>query len=244
MFWLGEGDAITPTKPKLRMNLLNLKKLAGVVYLTDELLADAAALQAWTERCYIAEASFMLDLGVIAGAGGAEMLGILNSAARVTVPKETGQSAATFQYENACNMYSRLLPGSIPNAVWFIHSTVLPQLYQMNLKIGTAGAPVFQPQGGASGQPYSTLFGRPVQVIEQASTLGTEGDAIFMDCGRYLVADRGAVQTAYSIHVRFLNDENVLRVITRTDGIPELASPITPYSGSVTQSAYVTLANR
>src|ERR1035441_8714451 len=37
MWWMGEGDGLTPTKPKLRMNVLTLKKLGGVVYLSDEL---------------------------------------------------------------------------------------------------------------------------------------------------------------------------------------------------------------
>ena len=44
--YLGEADAATSKKPKFRQMELNLKKLIGLAYATDELLQDSTALEA------------------------------------------------------------------------------------------------------------------------------------------------------------------------------------------------------
>jgi hypothetical protein len=65
-----------------------------------------------------------------------------------------------------------------------------------------------------------------------------------MDPARYILATKGGLQVASSIHVRFVADESVIRFIYRLDGQPELSAEITPYQGTVTQSAYIVLAER
>jgi hypothetical protein len=74
--------------------------------------------------------------------------------------------------------------------------------------------------------------------------LGDCGDLAFLDLSRYLLATKGGLQTAQSIHVRFLQDESVLRFINRIDGQPDLASAITPAYGTATVSPFVTIAAR
>jgi HK97 family phage major capsid protein len=103
---------------------------------------------------------------------------------------------------------------------------------------------VFVPQGGASGQPYNALFGRPVVVIEQASVLGTVGDVVLADMSRYLIGQKGGLQSAQSIHVQFTTDQSVFRFVLRIDMAPELATAITPAQGSTTESCFVTLETR
>ncbi|WP_254903580.1 hypothetical protein [Clostridium tyrobutyricum] len=41
--------------------------------------------------------------------------------------------------------------------MWYINQEIEPQLYIMVLNIGTGGAPVFLPSGGASSSQYSTF---------------------------------------------------------------------------------------
>jgi HK97 family phage major capsid protein len=243
-FWTAEADAKTATKPKFREMTLELKKLTGLCYLTDELLQDAAALESVVMQSFADEISFKLEDAIIRGDGAGKPLGILNSPALVTVAKETGQAANTVIAENIFAMWSRCWGRSRQNAVWLINQDVEPQLFSMSMAVGTGGVPVYMPAGGISGQPYSTLFGRPVIPVEYCPTLGTVGDIILVDLSQYLLIDKGGIQTAASIHVRFVFDESCLRVILRVDGQPIRNSALTPYKGSNTLSPYVALATR
>ena len=238
-YWEGEADEITANKPKFRQMELSLKKLTGLCYATDELLQDAAALEAVIRQAFAEEFGFKIDDAILSGSGEGEPLGILNSGAIVTVAKEASQTDI-ITVENLIKMWNRLWSRSRANAVWYINQELEPYLY--TLKIGDK--PVYIPAGGLSEKPYGTLFGRPVVPIEQCSAAGEVGDIILADIGQYLLIDKGGVKSASSIHVRFLYDENVFRFIYRVDGKPIWTKPLTPYKGSATVSPFVTLAKR
>lgn len=128
---------------------------------------------------------------------------------------------------------------------WFINQDTLPELMSMSQPVGTGGAPVWLPAGGASGKPYDTLFGRPVTEIEQAASLGTVGDIILADLSQYLCIEKGGLQSASSIHVQFVTDEQVFRFVARIDGQPLWQAALTPFKGtSNTVSPFVALATR
>ena len=238
-YWEGEADEITASKPKFRQMELSLKKLTGLCYATDELLQDAAALEAVIRQAFAEEFGFKIDDAILSGSGEGEPLGILNSGAIVTVAKEASQTDI-ITVENLIKMWNRLWSRSRANAVWYINQELEPYLYTR--KIGDK--PVYIPAGGLSEKPYGTLFGRPVVPIEQCSAAGEVGDIILADIGQYLLIDKGGVKSASSIHVRFLYDENVFRFIYRVDGKPIWTKPLTPYKGSATVSPFVTLAKR
>ena len=238
-YWEGEADEITASKPKFRQMELSLKKLTGLCYATDELLQDAAALEAVIRQAFAEEFGFKIDDAILSGSGEGEPLGILNSGAIVTVAKEASQTDI-ITVENLIKMWNRLWSRSRANAVWYINQELEPYLY--TLKIGDK--PVYIPAGGLSEKPYGTLFGRPVVPIEQCSAAGEVGDIILADIGQYLLIDKGGIKSASSIHVRFLYDENVFRFIYRVDGKPIWTKPLTPYKGSATVSPFVTLAKR
>jgi HK97 family phage major capsid protein len=244
-YWKGEADELTASKPKFRQLNLILKKLIGLCYATDELVEDAPALAQVIGDAFVSEFGFLIDDGIINGTGTGQMLGILNSGCLVTVNKQSGQKAATVVTENILDMYSRLLPGSDATACWLINRNILPQLYAMSLSVGTGGVPIFMPANSVAGQPFNTLLGCPIVVIEQAATLGTVGDIILADLpGGYILAEKGGIQAESSIHVRFVYDELVYRFTMRLDGSPVLASPITAYKGGQTLSHFVALQTR
>lgn len=244
-YWAEEAGEKTASKPKIRALELNLNKLIGLCYVTDELQMDAGNLSRIIEQGFADELGFMIDDSIINGTGAGQPLGVLNSSCLVTQAKEAGQAASTLTIENVTKMWSRLIASSRQNAVWLINQDVEPQLYTMSLAVGTGGGPVYLPSGGASEAPYSTLFGRPVIPIEQCQTLGTKGDIFLADFKNgYILAEKGGLQTDWSIHVRFIYDESCFRAVLRIDGQPVLASAITPYKGSNTQSHFVTLAAR
>lgn len=244
VYWIGEGEVLTASKPKFRQLSLDLKKVAGLLYVTDELLEDAVALEATVTQAFPLEFSFIIDDAIFRGTGVGQPFGFINSPALVTVSKEVGQAAGTIVAENILNMWSRCWGRSRQNAVWFINQDVEPQLSKLSLPIGTGGVPVYMPAGGISGQPYTTLFGRPVIPTEHCATLGTIGDIVLVDLGEYLFIDKGTINQASSMHVRFLYDEMCYRFVYRCDGQPVWNSPLTPYQGSNTLSPFVALESR
>ncbi len=243
-YWIGEGDSLTPSRPKFRQMNLQLKKLAGMLYATSEALADAIALSSIISEAFPAEFSFMIDDAIFEGAGVSTPLGFMNAGCKVTVAKEAGQAAKTIEFENITKMWARLPARSMASAEWWINQDTLPQLMGLNMVIGTGGIPVYLPPGGLSQSPYGTLMGRPVIPIEYCSTLGTEGDIVLADPSNYVMIDKGDIQYATSIHVAFVTDEQAFRFIYRVDGQPVDDKPIQPFKGTDKQSTFVTLATR
>lgn len=239
-----EGGSPTATKPKFRQMELKLKKLFGLCYATDELLQDAVALEAVINKAFPDEMSFVMEDEIINGNGAGQMLGILQSLALISVSKETGQLAATILKENIDKMWSRMFAPSRKNAVWLINQDCEPQLDSMQIVIGTGGVPVYLPPGGLSETPFARLKGREVIPIEQCQTVGTVGDVILVDLTQYTMIDKGGIQAASSLHVRFINDEQTFRFIARNDGQPSWNAAITPKNGTNTLSPYVALAAR
>ncbi|WP_373845479.1 phage major capsid protein [Clostridium sp.] len=86
--------------------------------------------------------------------------------------------------------------------------------------MGTGGAPVFLPSGGASASQYSTLLNRSIIPIEQCSVLGKKGDIILADPTQYIGIDKKAPTADVSIHVRFIYDEQIFRFIYKFNGAP------------------------
>jgi HK97 family phage major capsid protein len=217
--------------------------LIGLVYATDELLADAAALQAYVMQILPEELRFLAENSIINGTGAGQPLGILNAGCLVSVAKETGQAATTLEAENVINMYARRWVG-VNDYIWLINQDVEPQLHQMNLPVGTGGALVYMPPGGLSQSAYGTLYGKEVIPVEYCPTLGTVGDIILVSPSQYQMVEKGGIQSAMSIHVRFIFDEQTFRFVMRLDGQPLWHNALTPFQGTNTVSPFVALATR
>lgn len=244
-YWKSEAAEKTKSKPTFRQIELDLNKLIGVAYTTDEMLSDAPLLDRVITNGFRKEFAFMLTNGVINGTGVGQLLGFMQSGCLITVSKQAGQASQTVVAENIFDMYSRLFASSKKSAMWLINQDILPQLYSMSIAVGTGGIPVFQPANGIAGQPYNSLLGCPVIEIEQAQTLGTIGDITLCDFKNgYIMAEKGGLQKDISIHVRFIYDESVFRFVLRIDGQPVLASPVTPFTGTNTQSHFIALETR
>ncbi len=191
---------------------------------------------AWAE-----DVAFMTETGV------GTPQGFINGPASVSVSKESGQATGTILWENIVNMYSRMLPTSLANAVWIASIDTFPQLATMALSVGTGGGPVwiggmYQP---GSDTPPMTILGRPVIFTEKTPALSTTGDINFVDLSYYLIGDRQQVRVDSSEHFLFQNNQVAYRIISRVDGRPWLQSALTPHNNSsATLSPFVQLATR
>jgi len=242
-YWMAEADEKTASRPKWRQISLELKKQAVLYYATDELIQDSVALEQEVSEAVADEINFKTQDALISGNGAGKPLGWLNAPCLVTQGKETGQEADTITYNNILDMWTRKWgPGS--RYAWVVNDEIFPQLAKMNIAVGTGGAPVYLPANAAAGAPENTLMGRPIIEIEQASALGDVGDINLVDMSQYIVAEKGGVQAAMSIHVQFLYDEVVFRWVYRIDGQPSWNAPLTRFKGANTKSPFVTLIAR
>ena len=245
VYWDAEADAYTATKTKLRKVRLNLHKMTGLYYATDEVLEDTVALGSLMKKLFAEDFGFKIDDGIVNGTGAGQLLGILNGAGLISQAKETGQAAATVEAKNIIKMWNRMPAANRGKAKWYINQDVEPQLMQMYVPAGLGGVPVWMPPGGLVSSPSGTLMGRPIEPIEQCAALGTVGDIILADLSQYALGQKaGGIKAASSIHVRFLYGEQTFRFTLRLDGQPLKNSAVTAYKGSTTRSPYVALATR
>ncbi len=228
------------SKPKFALLDLRLEDFYGVCFATEDLLQDAVALGAIIQTAFPAEMGFVLDDEIIRGTGAGRMLGILSSAALVSVTKETGQAAATIETDNIVKMVARMPGRLFATAEWYINQDCLPQIYTLML----GNYPIYMPPGGASSTPYGTLYGKPLNVIEQADTLGQKGDILLFDLSQYITIDKGGIDSQESIHVKFLTDERCFRFKMRNNGQPAWKASKTPYKGSNKVSPFISLDAR
>ena len=243
-YWINEGDTITASKTKLGQIDIKLGKLAGLFYATEEQMEDGVALSAMIEEAFPEEFAWMLDDAIMSGSGVGRPQGMLEAESTVVVAKRGGQAADTIVAEYIEKMWSRMWAPSRRNAVWYINQDCEHQLMSMAKVVGAGGVPVYLPANGISGAPYSTLMGRPVIPIEQASTVGDKGDIWLADMSQYRIVDKGQVRMDESIHVQFLTYQRAFRFIYRVNGQPLWKSALTPAKGTSTLSPFVCLAAR
>lgn len=247
-YWQAEAAAATATKPVLGTQALRLHKLMALVPLTDELVADTNALDSLVPGLVGDSIRWKTNEAILFGNGNGQPLGALTSSGPViTQAKDSGQAANTLSATNLFNMISRLPQGSLGNAVWLIHPTVIPQLATLVL----GNIPVFVPAAPATngaltqGVSFGYILGRPCIISQHCSTLSSAGDVQLLDLSYYrTITKAGGVQMAQSLHLYFDADALALRATFRVDGSPKIAAPISPAKGSTTLSPFVQLGAR
>jgi len=251
-YWVEEAGSITDSQMTFGRLELKLKKAGAVGYVTEEMAMDYAASGSILMDSFAEELTFIVEDSIIRGTGAGQPQGILGSNSLVTVTKATNQTADTIWGDNLTAMWARMWARSRPNSVWYYNQDCEPQLSSATAtgrfgseSTSVTGLPMFVPSGSIfNNTPFATIFGRPAIPVEYCSTLGDVGDLILMDPTQYLFADKGGMQTASSIHVRFLTDEQTFRVTWRVDGQPMWNSALTPFKGSATLSPNVVLEAR
>jgi HK97 family phage major capsid protein len=249
-YWEGENDQLAQSKVSLKETTVRLNKLAALVPVTEELMEDAGALDTYLRRRVPEKIDFAISKAIIQGTGVGQPLGIMNAPCLVSVAKRTAgspdQAADTIEYDNIVKMYSRMYAPCRANAVWLINQDVEPALFSLAFdNLATDKVPVYLPANGLSGQPYATLMGKPVIPTQACETLGDNGDIIFADLTKYLIALKGGgMRIDVSMHLYFDYDATAYRFIMRVGGLPWWSSYITPRDGSSYLSCFVALAER
>lgn len=244
MYWASEGAAVAASKPQFREMKMDLEKMMGFLYCTDEMLEDAAFLSSFASSAFTLAGDRLLTEGVICGDGVGKPLGLVHSKARVTVDKESGQAAGTFLGANAIKMQARAMPRNRDRLVWLMHPDVEEQLPTLSIQSGEAAKFLWNPEGGLGNFDTQRVLNKPVLFEDSCSALGTAGDILLVDPFMYILLTKGTVKQDWSIHVEFLTDQNCFRVVYRCNGAPKVSKPLTIKNSTKTRSPFVALADR
>lgn len=249
-YWANEAATFTSSKAKLGEINIQLHKLTALVPVTNELLEDSAfSLGTYIGRQAPIKIADKINGAIVAGNGAGQPLGVLNSGAIITQPKDAGQATKTISVTNIAGMYSLVPKAFRRNAVWLHHSTVLPQI--MSLVIGQQ--PAFFPPGGIqTAMPpqnipagEGTLWGKPLVESEQCQSLTNLGDLYLIDFSQYLLVTKSnGIRQEMSIHLYFDQDLTAFRFVFRVGGQPWMQKPITQKNGGGTLSPFVNLQAR
>lgn len=244
--WLDEGGLKPQSKAVFDTQTVKLNKIAAIVPVTDELLEDAPAMDGYLRSKVPEKLTWAVNAAILGGSGTGQPLGIWNSGAKITVPRVANQILATpILYENIQAMWAALHTPVRSRSIWVANPSL--ETYFGSMTLGDGKFPVFLPPGGISGQPYATLFGRPIFYTEAAAAVGTEGDLTLWDPKNYLsVTKMGnpGIRTDVSMHLWFDYDVTAYRFVFRVGGKPWWKVPATMPDGSTHRSTIVTLASR
>ena len=242
-YWAEEAAALTASAPGFGRTELEAHKLTLYTTLPNELVHDSPLVMDFLQEVLPASVAFYEDVAFITGTGTGQPQGYVNAPAAIQVTRKT---ASKVFFQDITNMYVRLLPVAIKNAVWICSPNVIGQLLALTMPTGDAtttfvAPPLFLTAGSiAQGAEY-TLLGHPLIVTEKAPALGTLGDLSFVNLDYYLLGDRQSMSLETSEHYQFANDLLAVRILERVEGRVWLQSAITPQNGDSTLSPVVLL---
>lgn len=240
-------EAVAASSSRFEMEQVELKAngLFGLAFATEEILTDSPiSFAALIASGFAQEFPAAVLKEKIRGIGGSEMLGVLNSPAKIEVAAEGGQSADTILALNVIKMRARCW--GYGDAIWIANHETMPQLIQAAIVVeGSNGGgliTVYQPS--LREDVPDMLLGRPIFYSEFASAIGDVGDLMLLNMSQYLEGVYQPLQSAESVHVRFVNHERAFKFWLRNAGAPWWRSALTPHKGAATLSPFVTLAAR
>lgn len=237
-----ETGAAAPSRAQLEMVTLKASSLFGLAYATEELLTDSPlSFIAIIDSGFRTQfAAHMLN-EKLRGLGGSEYQGIINAPCAISQAAEGGQGADTIKALNVIKMRARCW--GYGNAIWIANHDTLPQLLTMFVATGADHGQLIYTVSATEGKA-DMLLGRPIFYTEFASKLGDVGDLILWNPTQYLEGIYQPLQSAESVHVRFINHERTFKMWLRNAGAPWWRSALTPAKSADTLSPIVTLAAR
>ena len=244
MYWTQEAGAGIASKPQFRKMDIDLNKMMGVAYATDELLQDASFMSGYFGTCFGLAAERLLVDAVINGDGVSKPLGILKSDGLVAQAIESSQTAK-LTGTNVVKMQSKLLTRNRQNCVWVMNPDL--EEYLPTLAVASSGSAekfLWDPEGGLGNLAYQRVLGKDVIFEDACPAIGTKGDILLIDPSQYMLVRKGSAKQDWSIHVSFLTDEQCFRMVLRVGGAPKMSKAITLKNSKNTRSAYVALAAR
>jgi len=214
---------------------LKLVKIACLSVCTDEEREDAVIN--FGDRLLAKHGDAMGDElveAIMFGNGVGKPLGAFAGDACQAVSRNT---ASHVKFEDFPGMEMALWSGSDGPAEYYFNPECWKDIRTVKLSGGTGNDPAV-----IVDTRERTIDGRPYNRTDHCLALGTAGDVCLGDFSQYLLAMKGTVQTAMSIHLRFDYMETAYRSSFRVMGKPAWDRVLTPRKGSQKVSPFVKLS--
>jgi len=246
MYRAAEAQTVAASKATLEKYRLELEKSMGFVYWSGEAVKHANFLGQFYQNGFRLAIMRQCESEIISGSGVGQCQGILNAGNAVQQKAiEPGQTLTTpYVYPNITGMFNILHTEDRANAVWLAHPDCEEKLMHVVFPVGTGGVPVFLGPGGGIGPGVSTLHQRPIIPTDHCSAVGSVGDLMLVNLNKYMLLRKGTEEMNTSIHVLFLTDEEVFRIIVYVNGVVKNPNALTIKNSAIKRASFVTLGAR
>lgn len=232
-----EGVSITDSKPAFYQLDIPIKQLGALYYITQALIDDCPNLSQYVAGLVGKAFGQVIDREILFGTLGicTAAMGHLSTVA--VTPAGTYPTAAEL-----ANMYNAMAQGYLDGAEWYMSHKQFAALLNLTSPAGTAQGSFPIMTVDAAAPAKRLLFGKPVNVIEQAAASNVAGSIIFANWSEYAIVTKGTMtpSIAMSLHVKFDSNQQTYRFITRLGGAPLLYSKIGLVDGSNVSSVVST----
>ena len=226
-YWIGEGKTIPNTQPSFGELRLVAKKLAALVPMTSELLADTAIeianlLLTLFAQAIAKEEDRVVFTGDVSGASD-PFDGVMADPDVAAYTLASGSTSfANIDFDDMTDIIASVTPTVSAGAKWYMHRTVFNLLrkqhsltYDGTSKSSDNSYIFSSPNGSDPGMIWSY----PYELVETMPSVSDDAVAtpfmIFGNMKHYYIADRQKLSIARSEHVGFAQDKIYLRVIQR-----------------------------
>ena len=233
--WIAEGHAKPETGYRLLEVTLTPNEVAGYIPVTDKLLRNSAAASSLITTLLRRAIIAAEDVAFLTGGGAGQPLGIVNHPATINVARTGFPSAAPGDnYVDLVNMYTSVMKDG--PLVWVYNPAMLGELMTMTDVNGN----LIWTTSAREGEP-NRILGIPAIENERSPAMGQPGDLLLMNLNHYLIKDGSGIFIAASEHVRFLQNQTVIKAFWNVDGQPWLTAPLTLEDGVTQRSPFVQL---
>lgn len=227
VYWIGEGRTISPTQPTFGELRMVAKKMAALVPMTSELLADSSIAIANLLLTLFAQAiAKEEDRVVFAGdvAGNSDPFdGILNDSDCTAYTLGSGKSSfVDLDADDLAAVISSVGSAVSSGARWWMHRTVFNIIRTLHTytyngsSVASDGGYVY---AAPQGTDPATIWGYPYTLVDSMPSISDDAVSTpflaFGNLAHYYIADRQQLSIARSEHVGFASDKIYLRMIQR-----------------------------
>ncbi len=233
--WINEGGAKPETDYRLLEITLTPNEVAAFIPITDKLLRNSTAASTLATTLLRRAIIAAEDVAFMSGNGAGQPLGIVNHPAAIQVARTGFPSAAPGDnYVDLVNMYTAAMKDG--PLVWVYSPGMLPELMTMTDVNGN----LIWTTSAREGEP-NRLMGIPAIENERSPVAGQPGDLMLCNMQHYLIKDGSGIFISASEHVRFLNNQTVIKAFFNVDGQPDLTQPLTLEDNATQRSPFVQL---
>lgn len=222
--WTSEGATIAPSDPGYTELTATPRKLAALVQMSNELIADSnPAILGLLEMQVTRALALRLDLGFFEGSGVApEIRGLKNVAGITTVSMGTNGAALT-NLDPFADAIGALATANATATAIVMHPRTWQALIKLKEQDTGNNKPLLDLQGGGSNDVPRRIYGVPVFLSSQLSISETQGTATNASSAYVVQADQVVAVMREDVRIEldrsrlFNTDQSELRAVLRAD---------------------------